>query len=221
MGYNIDMNKSVLWICVVVVIVASAAGIYWVVSKDGVSLSRYNNFNTSEDGRVDSSGFKIRLSNFSEGFELGKGVLIVHGSDIDLNYFGDTPPEIFREISVNGSTKELKKELRRLRINGRKIYKVIDLKDIDANGDLDLKIDVESIDAQVSIIQKVKNTEDTVSIMTSYPLYDIETNLPRRYSVLADILDIGFLSNGEDTKHPVKLHRDLEGIVGISITPSQ
>ena len=212
------MSKILLGGLGLAVVIMLGVGAYWLFSKSSLSVQRSVDSTTEEDVRPLS--FSIKLSNFSEGFHLGKGVLVVHGGDIDLNYFGDTPPEVFREISVNGNIKDLKKELKRLRINGRRIYKIMDLKDIDANEDLNLKIVIGEKDAQISFIQKVKDTEDTVSVMTSYPLYDEESRRPRRYNVLADILDVGFLSNGKETKDSVRLHRDLEGIVGVSVIPS-
>ena len=218
MSYNIIMSKILLGGLGLAVVIMLGVGAYWLFSKSSLSVQRSVDSTTEEDVRPLS--FSIKLSNFSEGFHLGKGVLVVHGGDIDLNYFGDTPPEVFREISVNGNIKDLKKELKRLRINGRRIYKIMDLKDIDANEDLNLKIVIGEKDAQISFIQKVKDTEDTVSVMTSYPLYDEESRRPRRYNVLADILDVGFLSNGKETKDSVRLHRDLEGIVGVSVIPS-
>ena len=148
-----------------------------------------------------SDSFEVTISNASQDRSVYGGVLLVHGTDISLNFLGNSFPEDFSDLPLLGNPDNFINAVKELKKQNKKLYQVIRLDELSAGENLSVLIDKTPEDATISIVYKVAKSEDTIAIIKSYPLYTKkgEKYKPNEFKHFFNLIDAGLTSGGVRT----------------------
>ncbi len=148
-----------------------------------------------------SDSFEVTISNASQDRSVYGGVLLVHGTDISLNFLGKTFPEDFSDLPLLGNPDNFISAVEKLKKQNKRLYQVIRLDELSAGEKTSIFLDNSPEDATISIVYKVSKSEDTIAIIKSYPLYTKrgEKYKPNEFKHFFNLIDTGLTSGGVRT----------------------
>lgn len=148
-----------------------------------------------------SDVFEVTLSNISSGKSTTGGVLIVHGTDVSLNFLGRVFPPELSGIALSGNSDKFISQIKDLKKQNKKIYKIIKLQDLAPGKKEVVTIDFAPEDSRVSVLYKVTKADDTIALIKSYPFYskNKEKIVSNEFKHFFNLIDTGLYKDGKKT----------------------
>ncbi len=145
--------------------------------------------------------FEVTLSNISSDKSTIGGVLIVHGTDVSLNFLGREFPSEFSEIASLGVSDKFISHIKNLKKQNKKIYKIIKLQDLAAGEKEVVSIDFAPEDSNISVLYKVTKADDTIALIKSYPFYSKNKKniFSNEFKHFFNLIDTGLYKDGKKT----------------------
>ena len=140
-------------------------------------------------GGADNS-FEVKLSNTSSSFTLSQGILIVHDSNADFNFFGDLADPELIQLAEIGSVSEFETLVLSDYFN---IYETIEVSEISPGGSISIPLEVVEENTFISFFARVEGTNDGFVAIFNEPLF--EEGIPIEISKYASNLDVGSEEN--------------------------
>ncbi len=172
------MQKFSLWIILLIILVGVIAAM--LSNSSGTIVPSFGG----------GQEVTILFENKSE-YDISPGVLVVHKHDNLINYLGQEVPAPYESLAKVGNPEEVINLLR----DNTDVYSVYMTHEMSPGGSQTVVVAAEELDAKMSYMAMIVQTNDGVVFLNHIPLYRDDGSLIDDVSIWSEILDMGTEEN--------------------------